>query len=320
MTRDDDGDDVATLVRLAGPRPAVPAQRAERVRAAAIAAWRDGVRDRRRRRLLGPTLALAVAASLVAGLLLMRSDPPVGATVASLEGSAWVRGTAGAEGQPVPAGSEVVTAETGRIALRLPSGHSVRLDRHTTVRVLDGASLSLERGALYVDSGADAASPGPAVVVRTPLGTVREAGTQFELRLESGALRVRLREGRVVVQGGDDRTLEVSAGTELRLVPSGATVTEAIPLHGPDWGWVEAIAPVLDVEGRTAASFLEWVARERGWRLTYADPAVALSARTTRIAGSLAGLTLDQSLEAVLPSCRLTHRIEGGVLVVGAAP
>ena len=57
-------DDIATLVRLAGKRRAVPDERAERVRSAARAQWRQEVRRRSRRRYAWYAAGLAAAASL----------------------------------------------------------------------------------------------------------------------------------------------------------------------------------------------------------------------------------------------------------------
>lgn len=337
MMREDRGqsgnrrDDVATLLRLAGKRRSVPAERTERVKDAARTQWQGVVRVRSRRRYAWTAAAIVTAASLALMIAVrgMRvgSDIPTATgdaaiRIESLHGPAWGRGTADGVVRPLRGGgevgsvSELTTAADGRVAIRLESGHSVRFDVSTTVRFLGGDSLALDRGAIYVDSGSEAEQRGaPALSVLTPLGLVRELGTQFEVRLEEESVRVRLREGAVVVHH-DGQEQEVRAGTELALNPEGSTERREIATHGATWEWIVGITPMPDLEGRTARSFLEWVARERGWTLAFADEAVARSAADTVLGGNIRRLTLDEALDAVLPTCRMTHRLYDNTLLI----
>ena len=66
------GDEVERLVRLAGRRPAVPAEHAASVKAAARAEWQRTVKARRQRRLTPRGGALLAAAALV--LLMVKTD------------------------------------------------------------------------------------------------------------------------------------------------------------------------------------------------------------------------------------------------------
>ena len=327
-------DDVARLMRLAGKRRAVPHERAERVRAAARAQWQHEVRLRYRKRFVWTAAGLATAASLTL-LIAIRllsvgsggpgSDLPV--RVEALAGAAWGRlaaDTGSAErralevGDELRQGSELTTAEESRATIRLASGHSVRLDTVTRIRLLDAGSFALDRGAVYVDSGSERVAAG-SLRVETPLGRIREIGTQFEARLQDGSLRVRLREGAVVVSL-DDRSHEVKAGSELEMGPGGSVVRRTIPTHGSDWEWLVGITPMIELEGRSARAFLDWVARERGWTLAFADESVARAADEIVLGGTVGGLTLDEALDAVLPTCRMTYRVDKGVLVVAALP
>ena len=61
------------------------------------------------------------------------------------------------------------------------------------------------------------------------------------------------------------------------------------------------------------------MAREGGWTLRFADAAAARLAGEAVLRGTVAGLTPEQALAAVLPTCGLAHRFEGGDLVVGRA-
>ena len=89
-----------------------------------------------------------------------------------------------------------------------------------------------------------------------------------------------------------------------------------IPTHGPEWEWMASITPMPDLEGLTARAFLGWIAREQGLSLAFADETVARAAGETTLGGTVKGLTPEEALEAVLPTCRMTQRIEEGVLLI----
>ncbi len=315
--RDESSDDIARLIRLTDRRSAVPDNVAARVRAAAHEHWQGELRRRARTHSLWPTAALAMAASvvLVIGWSIFRiqtagpSVPPAAGRVESLVGSGSVR--VGAE---VSVGAEVETGEEGRLAVRLASGHSVRLDASSRIRILERDTLALDRGAVYVDSGGHAPKAGP-LNIRTPLGDVREVGTQFEVRLGMDSVRIRVREGAVVVRAADGLHV-VRVATELEVDGRGTPRTREISRSDPEWAWIADVAPMPDLEGLSARAFLDWAAREGGWTLRFADEETARFAAETTLRGSLAGLTPEQALDAVLPTCGLNHRIENGRLIV----
>ena len=317
-------DDVGKLLRLAAGHDAVPVEREQRVRESVRSHWQRGVRRRRTRRYSWLAAALA-AVAVVGWFMYVRQDqvagPPVArpmATVASLAGETRVsdhsvlRALLAAE--TLEPGATIDTGDRGRAALRLASGHSVRLDRNSRVRLSQERTLTLERGALYVDSTGSAAA-GPALTIETPLGAVTELGTQFEVRLDGDSMRVRLREGavEVVLGAGSQR---VVTGAELSVEPDGSTRTRRIASHGTDWDWIAEVTPMIDPTGRSAREFLEWFSRERGLTLQFADRAAVAHADATVVQGSLDGLTIDQALDAVLPACDMSYRLEDGALIV----
>jgi ferric-dicitrate binding protein FerR (iron transport regulator) len=216
------------------------------------------------------------------------------------------------------------------LALRLAGGASVRLDAGTRVRLASAVRIELERGAVYVDSGAAAGGErSPRVAVSTPAGVFEEIGTQFEVRIEAdpgadpaaATTRLRVRQGRVSLDrgpgpGAGRSPLVAAAGEELEIGGDGRVVRRPAPLHGPEWGWVLATAPMLDIEGITVREFLDWVARETGWRVELADPETAAIAEATELHGSFGRLTPAEAPGPVLASCGLGYRVEGGTLVV----
>jgi ferric-dicitrate binding protein FerR (iron transport regulator) len=203
--------------------------------------------------------------------------------------------------------------------MAIPNGPSLRLDVGSRVRFTETAKLRLDAGAVYVDS-----QGGAPVLVETPFAEVTERGTQFEVRVSSGGVRVRVREGAVELArpagpAGDDRSWEAEAGAELTLSTDGHLSRGTVPAHDQAWAWVQEIAPSFQLEGRTLGDFLAWVGRETGWRVAWADPARAAAGMGVVLHGSVETLTPEQALAAVLPTCGLADRRDGDSVVVFAS-
>lgn len=332
-------DGIEALLRRTGSRPAVPADRAARVAAVARAQWRAEVRRATRRRWLSRALAAAAVMGAIgvglgrlerAGTGARRAaDVAPVARVELVSEAAWLQVATGASpaalrvGDRLAVGAEVATEQRGRVALRLATGHSVRLDTGTRLRVLGDRALALDRGAVYVDSGMAASDAAGPIEIRTPLGTIRDVGTQFEVRWLPASLRVRVREGRIVfaVSGA---VVDVAAGQEVERRQGHADVPEtlvprALPAAGAALDWIEGITPMPGIDGRSLQSFLGWIARERGLRLVFATPEAAAAAPGIVLKGSIVGMTLDQALDSVLATCRMSHRIKGDVLRIESA-
>lgn len=338
----------------AGPRSPIPPEDLAAISAAAHAAWREAVQRRagERRRPGGGTIATAltswrrqrvrrrgaVAAALAALLLVAlgigwwwrsrpQAPPPVVARVEAVVGLVRleVPGEAPAPlaaGAAVPAGAVLSTAGAGdaapgRAALRLAGGGELRLDAGTRLRLLAAASLELAAGAVYADTGTDGAA-GTALVVHTPLGVVRDVGTRFAVALDGPAdpvLRVRVRDGRVVVEQGG-RSDGAGRGEELVVRGGRRVERRRIAVHGSAWDWVMAASPAFEVEGRTLGELLAWVARETGWRVRFVEPGLAAAADEIVLHGDFGDLRPDQAAFAVLPGAGLEGELADGVLVV----
>jgi ferric-dicitrate binding protein FerR (iron transport regulator) len=317
---------IAQLLKLAGRRPMPEAAQMARARAAARAEW-ISVTNARRWRAWRLTLAAAAAAltvSLGAWLLIQRPAAPVaGVEVAMVErlvGAAAAIDEAGVRrgldpGAALRAGDRIEVGDRDSAALALPDGLSLRLDSRT-IATLEPGAVRLAAGAIYIDSGSNrAAAP---VVVRTSLGTVRHVGTQFEVRLQKDSLRVNVREGTVVLEQGNDRWI-AHAGSALLAAPGRPPERSTAPASGPGWEWVAALARPFQLEGATLAAFLDWAAREEGLRWAFADEALARRVGGTVLHGSIDGLTPQEALAAVLPTCGLTSHRDGERLIVSAA-
>ena len=318
-------EDVERLVRQAGARPVATEQAEARVKATVEARWLEAASPRPRR---VPVWALAAAAAIVLALLTVgivsrQNVLPGGgdlmiARVESRVGSGHLAGKAAPldVGTGLLAGSVLETEAGGRLALRTADGYSVRIDVSSAVGLPSSGLLILDRGAVYVESAPGEREP---LIVRTPQGDVVDIGTQYEVRLEGSTVRVQVREGQIELRH-DDRSYRADAGVALTLDASGEVSRRSIPPHGPLWDWVLAVSPPLDIEGRPLREFLDWVARESGRTVVYADAALAAGSGEILLSGTIEGLTPDEALAAVLPTCDLVHRFDGSYIIIDPAP
>lgn len=325
-----DTDDLGSLIRMAGKPPSVPEDVAHRVREAVRDQWQNELRKRslRRRVWTGAALSAAALLAFTIGPGLWRfARPPAApesvARVSSIVHPVWALDALAHEpgerteslglGDGITAGLEIATEGKGAIAITMDTGHSVRLDTATRVRVLSGSLLELVEGAVYVDSSGLAGHAGETLGIRTPLGVVRDIGTQYLVRSSDEGIRIRVREGTVIVNG-DAGNHHVTVGSELAVDATGSASITETPIYGPEWDWTERTAPMMDLEGRTLKVFLDWLSRERGYRLSYDDAETERAASTIVLSGSILGLTLHEALDAVLPTCGMTSRVVAGEL------
>lgn len=331
---DEDDEALGARIAAAGPRPPIPPEALAAlhatVRAALGAPDTPSERDRRAPQTAGRWWRLAAAAALFLalgfgwflfrGLFSPRTGPVavVEAATGPLEveiGKGYWREVRLDE--PLLANARLRTAKGSRAALRLTDGTWVRVDAESQVRFLSAVSVGLERGGLYVDTGA-AGRSAAALEVKTPLCTVRHLGTQFEVRwIEAApaALRVRVREGAVEVEG-EGRTERAVAGEQLAVLRGGVVARTPIAAFGADWDWVMDAAGRLKIEGRTLGELLDRVQRETGWRVRFADPGIESSARRIVLHGGVGALRPDQAAFAILAGAGFEGEARQGVLVV----
>lgn len=314
-------DIVESLIRSSGRRIEPPADAYQEVFIAAHAAFRE--KSARRRERLRGLWAVAAAVLVVSVALLFRWMPPAAqqgelaqfarvlGDVEVATGDLW-RPAAEAQSR-LAAGVRIRTRSGGRAALSLVGRESLRLAPDTEVMLDAPGRLYLQRGTLYVDSGAR--PPAAHIEVVTPAGTAHDVGTQFELRIANDELRLRVREGRVVIDRGG-QSVTGRAGEEVSIDRMGGVARAAIAADDPAWQWVEAVAPVPDLDGKPAATLIAWAARETGRRLQYESPETEQRAKGVILHGDIRHLAPMEALEAVLATTDLMVELQGNTLVV----
>jgi ferric-dicitrate binding protein FerR (iron transport regulator) len=310
---------VASLIRAAGRRTAPPEEAYRQVLAAATAAFHEKKTRRFERNGLMAAAAAVIAAIAIALALQWRpaSLQPRAATVVRLVGSVELATAQGWQAlidanSVLPAGARLRTLPGGSAALALEDGASLRLAAATEVTLDGSRDLMLRSGKLYLDHRARS---GPGYRIETPAGTARDVGTQFELQVRDGALRLRVREGSVEI----DRAGQVvsgAAGEQLDFDPLGGVARSTIAANDRAWQWAEAIAPTPDMDGKSAAALIAWVARETGHQLRYESSGVEQRATTVILHGNIRHLTPLAALDAMLATTDLVYVLRGDTMEI----
>ena len=315
-------DNIGQLIKLAGARETVPAERFERVRQNVQVHWQDVLVKKRTEKHMGHLSVIAIAAGLilVAGVSIMlwnsRHLPGVSplATVDRILGGVQIQDEPARNASIINAGTRVITGEDGRIALRMSGGQSLRIDTSSQVVVHTPNHITLQSGAIYIDTALAAA--GEPVFVSTPLGTARDIGTQFQVRLTGMLLVVGVRQGLVEVSQDGNPDLSVNKGYYIELSSSGESRQHPLQADAPDWAWVETISPEFDIEGATLAQYLQWYANESGVDLVWADAESESLARAALLSGSIAGTSLGEGLLLVKQLAPFEYQLTNETLLV----
>jgi len=266
------------------------------------------------------SLAAAVLLAVVIGALTLRPAAPgaVVGSIARIDNGGVESRTRWFFDRPVDVGAALRVGETfearGAALIRLEHGGTFRVAPGTRFQVTGSSDLLLQSGRTYFDFPMGA----HAYVVRSAVGTVEHLGTQFEVALVTDGMRVRVREGSVRVHGAGGTEL-ADAGTEILVQQATSTVVrQPMPTYGPEWAWVDSIAPDFDIEDRPLADFLTWVARETGRHIDFGDTRAREVALRTRLHGSVHGLEPMQALDRVLSTTTLRFEVREDTIRVSS--
>ncbi len=308
-------DDVGRLIHLAGAREAVEKERYGRVRENVHQHWQQVVQEQNRpdRRKHFKIMAIAASLLVMAGAAFILSKVtylPPAETLANIErivGDVKIAGRSVDPGSVIAANEAISTDMNSRIALRLSGGQSLRINSSSRVRVHTPNHLSLDSGAIYIDT-AYALNNKP-IVVTTPLGTAQDIGTQFQVHITASKMVVGVRRGMVEVITPGQPGLSIDRGHFVELDVSGQGTTKPLRTDDPDWDWIETVAPGFNIEGATLEEYLQWYSNERALDLSWVDPESEKKAQKTVLSGSIGGYSLDEGLKLVQQIAPFKYRV-----------
>lgn len=322
------------MMRLAGPRAPISPDAESRVYDRVHGEWlastgkpdgarvygrvhREWRRSSARSKLRRWGLPFALAASAVLAVLIFmppaRVPPlPIGTVVKVVNGGAG--GGDFALGDAVLAGETLSTGAGQGLSLLLTQSESLRIAENTVLRMEAKNRFALVNGRVYADTGEFVYRDG-GLLIETPMGSVRDIGTQFAVSLGSGRLDVAVREGRVDVQS-ETEEFAALAGERLRLGQGASAVVEAVSRSDEYWDWATALAPSYDSRGKSVLDVLKWAARETGQELDFQDDELRMAAMRAELGGSVSGFTPAEAIKSALATTSFQYRIESDRIVI----
>ncbi len=305
---------VEQLMRAAGRREPPPAGAYERALEASLAAYQRKLISRRRRRAVRALAASLVLAAVIGAIVtnlpgpepapLGRLERVAGLVEAGSAAQGWSPLTDG--GARLATGTGVRTSPGGRAAIGLPRGVSLRLDGVTEVVLESATQVRLVTGRLYVDTG-PGQQPSRLTVI-SAAGAATDLGTQFEVLDAAGVYRLRVREG-VVRFSGQAADLTAGAESELRIDRAGHVAQARIARDDPAWEWAGTVAPVPELDGQPLSMLLDWVERETGRSIVFAEPGLETRAATTILHGNIDKLSPLETLWVMLSATDFGYRV-----------
>lgn len=311
-------DPIGELVHSAGPRALPDGERMAQARLAVHAEWRASLEGPRRERRWWLSAAAVVAIAIGVGIVMSLQPAPavqvattsrvVGTVTVQRPARTNIRSAALRGEERLLAGDRLKSEAESRALIRWERGALIRVDQHSEVKLESDRTLRLEQGALYVEVD-EQAGIAPEITVLTALGTVRHVGTRFEVRVTEGSMRVRVRDGTAVFKGGSLAATLIGTGQQLSVDGDRARLEQGPPASDPSWDWTRRIAPSFAIEGRSVFDALEWLGRESGLEIRYADDTVQAQAQTVILHGSIEGFPVREALIAVLTGSGLSFEV-----------
>ncbi len=307
-----DEQEVARLLRAAGTRQELPTVLRQKWEQQFRGELRPVLKQRRRRRHAIMGLCAGIAALGLTTLLSYQAPVPpqfdVSVVRVSGDTELTTRETSKqtlSAGQSLSVDDAVSTGTAGYASLDY-QGYSIRLNSETRLQLLP-EGIALLSGEIYVsDEGQNTAIDGIKVV--THLGTIKDIGTQFTVKLHGERLVSSVRRGTIVLHTqSEDYRAEAGPDTARKITFSNTEPAQLGDLapNGPEWEWIYRSAPEFILEGQTVAAFLDWASRESGLRLQYASKSAEIYAQTTLLHGEVQGIEPDRVIEPVIATTHL---------------
>lgn len=330
MTETDD-QKLEQLVRLAGHRTPLP----EEARSRFEESFRkelQATRNRRLRHRLQFASGIAACLVLAVALLLVRNQPVEVEVIATVERSHgqtfWQHDE---EGGPLRSGNQIqpndiIRTSAGSLAIRPRAVNiDIRLDRMTEIEFIDGQSMRLIKGSVYINvpSLEPEASAGLQPFTTLVNGiAVNHIGTQYLVSSTEQGISVAVREGEVMIATNHQRhrSRATDKGAELVEIHADHSITKTrIVTYGERWAWANILAPDIETDGMYLVDFLDWVARETGFTIAYASPDIRLLVQGKDgpiLRGSRGTENVFKALGGVMRNTQFIASIDAGVITI----
>ncbi len=210
-----------------------------------------------RRRLYAGMAAAAAVLVVVGAVFLAKGREPIDASVAMLQGSAWVlrddRKVPVSDIREMRAGDRILTTPEARTEIRYKDGSQVLLMEKTEIRLRDDgrARMELREGTVRCE-----VTPQPAerpFIVSTPQADAIVIGTSFELSSGTDETRLQTHSGRVRLVS-EGRTVEVGPGE--RGTATAAGVVRWVPVQNLDFTKMTELPATLETTFCESATHL----------------------------------------------------------------
>lgn len=228
------------------------------------------------------------------------------------------------DGGQIYSGERLRTGSDGFAAVDY-RGARLRLGADSVLR-FDDQSIELLRGRIYIDSkpSRQQASAAARLLVRAGEVEIRNIGTQFQVRRVADSVTSMVREGTIEVSLGEQRLRAVAKpGLARKITADGNDLGlgRASP-SGEFWDWIHRAPPRFDLDGSLISDYLDWLGRETGLQIEYADPDTARHAARERFHGTNPNGSPLDSIEIILSTTRLkaVRADEIGLLIQMRAP
>lgn len=307
--------DVRALLKIAGPRAKPPVDAEQRTYQKTLQAWEalsEQPYDEEpapQGRVIGAhrgwQTGLALAASILVAVVSLgyfeRPEAPQAVAQLVYQSGEYRLQEASSpliNGSGLVAGSMLSTRAGAKLLLQLDSHTRLRMDENTSATFQSSSEVWLHSGRVYIDSEDQQQS----VQIITPLGTVRDIGTQFEVALVSDALQVAVREGQVTIKS-DQHSLNARAYKgqgELVTLDARRVERKALAVSDKRWHWIHSARAEFELSDSNLREFMLWASREAGLSLRFASKAAEMAAGNTRLYGDIGGLAPEQAIPAIL--------------------
>jgi hypothetical protein len=114
----------------------------------------------------------------------------------------------------------------------------------------------------------------------------------------------------------DAGQVDGQAGEQLTIRAGGVLERARIEADDPEWDWVESLAPAPDIDNQPVTVLLDWVARETGRSVRFANPEVARHAANTILHGNIRHLQPLEALSVMLATTDLEYALPDNVTIL----